>query len=179
MTVCIETQVTTGPGGPAGSMSEAGPDAAGELFKDVYPRLAGWVRRLVDDEDTAREIASEAFVRLLSRWTRVDSPRSYLYAIAANLVRDHWRTTERERRAVRRMTAGTVAEPVTWPAQDVDVRDLLGTLPPRLREPFLLHYYGGLRIREVAVLLRKPEGTVKTDLLAARSKLKAGLCERP
>jgi RNA polymerase sigma-70 factor (ECF subfamily) len=178
MTVCIETQVTTGSGDPVGSVSEVDADAAEELFKDVYPKLAGWVRRLVDDDDTAHEIASEAFVRLLSRWNRVDSPRGYLYMIATNLIRDHWRKTERERRAIRSMTAGTVAEPVTCPAQDVDVRDLIASLPPRLRDPFLLHYYGGFRIRDAAVLLRKPEGTIKADLLAARIRLKAALRER-
>jgi RNA polymerase sigma-70 factor (ECF subfamily) len=177
MTVCTETRVTTRPGDPVGSVSEVDADAAGELFKSVYPQLAGWVRRRVDDDGTAHEIASEAFVRLLSRWTRVDSPRSYLYMIAANLIRDHWRATERERRAVRRMTAGTVAEPVTCPAQDADVRDLVASLPPRLRDPFLLHYYGGFKIRDVAVLLRKPEGTIKADLLAARLRLKAALRE--
>src|SRR5579862_2890095 len=68
--------------------------AAEELFRGVYPVLAGWVRRLVGDDDTAHEIASEAFVRLLARWTRVDNPQSYLYMIATNLIRDHWRKTE-------------------------------------------------------------------------------------
>jgi len=52
-------------------------DAAEELFRGVYPKLAGWVRRLVDDDDTAHEIASEAFVRLLAKWTKVESPQSY------------------------------------------------------------------------------------------------------
>jgi RNA polymerase sigma-70 factor (ECF subfamily) len=178
MTACIETQVITQPADPVVTVSDADGRAVEELFRDVYPKLAGWARRLVDDDDTAHEIASEAFVRLLARWTRVDSPRSYLYMIAANLIRDHWRKTERERRAVRSMTAGTAAEPVTCPAQDVDVRDLLATLPPRLRDPFLLHYYGGFGIRDVAALLRKPEGTIKADLLAARTRLKAALRER-
>ena len=93
-------------------------DAAEELFKGVYPKLAGWVRRLVDDDDTAHEIASEAFVRLLARWTKVDSPQSYLYMIATNLIRDHWRKAERERRAIRSVTAGAVLDPVAYPAQD-------------------------------------------------------------
>jgi RNA polymerase sigma-70 factor, ECF subfamily len=44
-------------------------DAAGELFDARYPRLVGWIRRLVSDDDTAHEIASEAFTRLLARWT--------------------------------------------------------------------------------------------------------------
>jgi RNA polymerase sigma-70 factor (ECF subfamily) len=153
-------------------------DAAEELFKGVYPKLAGWVRRLVDDDDTAHEIASEAFVRLLSRWTRVESPQSYLYMIATNLIRDHWRKTERERRAIRSVTAGAARDPVAYPLQDVDVRNLIASLPPRLRDPFLLHYYGGFAIREVATLLRRPEGTIKADLFAARAKLKTALGER-
>src|SRR6185437_9775401 len=86
------------PVGTAGEVQGVDADAVEELFKGVYPKLAGWVRRLVDDDDTAHEIASEAFVRLLSRWTRVDSPQSYLYMIATNLIRDHWRKAERERR---------------------------------------------------------------------------------
>ena len=63
--------------------------AASELFAAFYPRLAGWCRRLVDDDETAHEIASEAFTRLWARWTKVDEPTGFLYVTAANLVRDH------------------------------------------------------------------------------------------
>ena len=168
--------------GTAGEVQGVDADAVEELFKGVYPKLAGWVRRLVDDDDTAHEIASEAFVRLLARWTKVDSPQSYLYMIATNLVRDHWRKTERERKAIRRVTARATTEAameeVAYPVQDVDVRNLIASLPPRLRDPFLLHYYGGFGIREVATLLRRPEGTIKADLFAARARLKMALGER-
>ena len=151
---------------------------ADELFRAAYPKLAGWVRRLVDDDDTAHEIASEAFVRLLARWSKVDSPQSYLYMIATNLVRDHWRKTERERRAMRSVTAGADTDAVTNPGQDVDVRNLIEGLPAKLRDPFLLHYYAGFPIREVATMLHRPEGTIKADLFAARAKLKTALGER-
>ncbi len=164
------------PVGTAGEVEGVDADAVEELFKGVYPKLAGWVRRLVDDDDTAHEIASEAFVRLLARWTRVDSPQSYLYMIATNLIRDHWR--ERERRAIRSVTASAALHEVAHPVQDVDVRNLIASLPPRLRDPFLLHYYGGFGIREVAALLRRPEGTIKADLFAARARLKRALGER-
>lgn len=150
---------------------------AGTLFKRVYPKLAGWVNRLVDDHETAHEIASEAFVRLLSQSVRVDNPEAYLFTIARNLTRDHWRKSRRERQAVRSATAVAVAEPVTCPSQDVDVRHLIGSLPPRLRDPFLLHHYGGFGIRDVAALLRRPEGTVKADLFAARAKLRTALSD--
>jgi RNA polymerase sigma-70 factor (ECF subfamily) len=181
--------VGRGPAGPAPDDSGLGSATGGtgaqtilrtktdadELFRATYPKLAGWVRRLVDDDDTAHEIASEAFVRLLSRWTKVDNPQSYVYMIATNLVRDHWRKTERERRAIRNVTAGAETDAVTHPGQDVDVRNLIESLPAKLRDPFLLHYYAGFAIREVATLLHRPEGTIKADLFAARAKLKTAL----
>ena len=157
---------------------EVDADAAEELFKGVYPRLTGWVRRLVNDDDTAHEIASEAFARLLARWTTVESPQSYLYMIATNLIRDHWRNTERERRALRSVTALSAGEPVAFPVQDAEVRNLIASLPPHLRDPFLLHHYGGFGLREVASLLHRPEGTIKAHLFAARARLKTALGER-
>ena len=152
-------------------------EAAEDLFNASYPRLAGWVRRLVDDDDTAHEIASEAFTRLLARWSGLDNPQSYLYMIATNLVRDHWRRSGRERRAIRSLTAAVPADPAYHPAQDVDVRALIQGLPDRLRQPFLLHYYAGFPIRDVAEMLGRPEGTVKADLHHARARLRAILGE--
>ena len=172
--------------GPYGIVADtSGADArrmvAEQLFTVHYPKLAGWVRRLVDDDETAHEIASEAFVRLLSKWTsidKVDSPQSYLYMIATNLVRDHWRKMERERRAFTKAAAGTDPEPYSDPSQDVDIRELLSALPARLREPFLLHYYAGFGVKEIAAQLKKPEGTIKADLYHARAKLKEMLAQR-
>src|SRR5271165_7438287 len=179
--VGTEAGAETGPYATITSGTGARRALAEQLFAANYPKLAGWVRRLVDDDDTAHEIASEAFVRLLSKWTspaKLDNPQSYLYMIATNLVRDHWRKLERERRAMRTVTANTEAEPFSDPAQDVDVRELLQRLPARLRDPFLLHYYAGFGIKEIAALLKRPEGTIKADLYHARAKLKEALAER-
>jgi RNA polymerase sigma-70 factor, ECF subfamily len=164
-------------GTPVRSFGKTDWAAAEELFSSAYPRLAGWVRRLVDDDETAHEIASEAFTRLLARWSTLDNPQSYLYMIATNLIRDHWRKTERERRAIRSVTAGASRDPVSHPVQDVDVRNLIQALPQRMRNAFLLHYYAGFGIREVAALLGRPEGTIKADLFQARTRLKATLGE--
>ena len=176
-----EAGAETGPYATLSSGTGARRALAEQLFAANYPKLAGWVRRLVDDDDTAHEIASEAFVRLLSKWTspdKLDNPQSYLYMIATNLVRDHWRKTERERRAMRTVTAGAEHEPYSDPAQDVDVRELIQALPARLRDPFLLHYYAGFGVREIAVLLKRPDGTIKADLYHARARLKEALAER-
>src|ERR1700735_4983538 len=89
--------LSTSRGDPVGRFLGTDAAAAEELFSSTYPRLAGWVRRLVDDDETAHEIASEAFTRLMARWSTLENPQSYLYMIATNLVRDHWRKTGRER----------------------------------------------------------------------------------
>ncbi|WP_329221495.1 RNA polymerase sigma factor [Streptomyces sp. NBC_01485] len=148
--------------------------AASELFAALYPRLAGWCRRLVDDDETAHEIASEAFTRLWARWTTVAEPQGFLFVTAANLVRDHWRKLERERRAVRRATVEAAVAPHAETA-DPSVRMLVQSLPDRLRVPILLHYYADMPIREVSVLTGRKEGTVKADLHAAREMLRAQL----
>jgi RNA polymerase sigma-70 factor (ECF subfamily) len=150
--------------------------AASELFAALYPRLAGWVRRLVDDDGTAHEIASEAFTRLWARWTKVEEPTGFLYVTAANLVRDHWRRLERERRALRRVRTEEAVQQQPEEA-DPSVRMLVQSLPERMRNPALLHYYADLPVREVAALLGRREGTVKADLHAARELLRAKLGE--
>src|SRR6202021_739980 len=61
------------------------------------------------------------------------------------------------------------------PPQDGHIRELLAALPARLREPFLLHYYAGFGVREIAAQLKKPEGTIKADLYHARAKLKEAI----
>lgn len=143
--------------------------AAAELFAAEYPRLAGWCRGLVGDEQVAHDLAAEAFTRLLGRWTRVDDPRGYLYVIATNLVRRHWRREGRR----------DVPVPADRPAQvdgpDTGVRDLVERLPARLRSVVLLHYYADLPVTEVAHLLNKPVGSVKSDLHRARGLLFAAM----
>lgn len=147
---------------------------AAELFAAHYGRLAGWCRKLLDDDDTAHEVAMEAFTRLLGRLRRVDDPVGYLYVIAANLVRDHWRKTKREREAFRyaKQTEQLASSDGT---RRTDLRTLVETLPERLRVTVLLYYYAGLPLNDVARLTNRPVGTVKSDLFHARSVLREAL----
>src|ERR1700738_3562859 len=82
---------------------------AAELFAAHYGRLAGWCRKLLDDDDTAHEVAMEAFTRLLGRLRRVDARVASLYVTAATRVRDHWRKTRRDRELLRQAKQGYTA----------------------------------------------------------------------
>ena len=148
---------------------------AAELFAAHYAWLAGWCRRLVDDDDTAHEVAMEAFTRLIGRLRKVDDPVGYLYVIATNLIHDHWRKTRRERTAIRLVTA--VATDRVAAGGEVELRSVVEALPERLRTPVLLHYFAGFPLADVARLTDRPAGTVKSDLFQARALLRKALTE--
>lgn len=57
------------------------------------------------------------------------------------------------------------------------LRDALLALDMKLRLPVLLYYMEGYKLREIAQILRIPEGTVKTRLSRAKNKLKTLLEE--
>jgi RNA polymerase sigma-70 factor (ECF subfamily) len=143
-------------------------EAALVLWNDHYAPLAGWCAALVGDRDAAHDIASEAFTRLLARWVNVHDPKGYLYVTASNLVRDRWRREQRDRKLQARLEETT---PVSTPACDPWLRDLVERLPERLRTPVLLHYYADMSVAEVAAALHKPEGTIKRMLFDARARL--------
>ena len=57
------------------------------------------------------------------------------------------------------------------------LRDAILALETQLRLPVLLYYMEGYKLREIAQILRIPEGTVKTRLTRAKKKLKSLLEE--
>jgi RNA polymerase sigma-70 factor (ECF subfamily) len=155
------------------ALSRAARDEAARVLWDAhYARLAGFAASLVGDRDTAHDIASEAFTRMMSRWGRVNDPRGFLYVTATNLARDCWRREERDRKLNVRLQ---MAAPTSSPAADLGLRDLVDKLDERMRTPVLLHYYADLPIAEVARALRRPEGTIKRTLSDARRVLYAWL----
>lgn len=140
------------------------------LWDAHYPELTGWVAALVGDVDLAHDIVAESFARLIARLRTVREPRPFLFTVAANLARDHWRQADRDRRLTARLAA-----PTAQAATDPWLRDLVERLPERLRVPVLLHYYADLPVAEVARALRRPEGTVKRCLAEGRAALLSAL----
>ena len=61
--------------------------------------------------------------------------------------------------------------------QDGALRDALGALEEKYRLPVVLHYIEGYPVRQVAQMLRLPEGTVKTRMKRGRQRLEAILNE--
>ena len=150
-------------------------DAQRAFCEDEYSDLVRYCCRLSGDEQLARDVAQEAFVRLFGRWISVREPRAYLYMVATNYLRRTMRRRgyEKDALALAHARPELVAEP-----EELGLRDVVDRLPRRWREVILLYYFADLPVRSVATQLRMPEGTVRRLLTEARAELAQALEEK-
>ena len=68
--------------------------------------------------------------------------------------------------------------PIASNARVDDVRRALLTLSPKHQDVLALHHVQGLGVEQIARILRRPVGTIKSRLLRARTALREALHER-
>jgi RNA polymerase sigma-70 factor (ECF subfamily) len=132
---------------------------------------------VIGDVDRAEDLAQEAFARALGRWSAVSAmerPVAWVYVVALNkarrdLRRDRYRPVHQVPPVVEDI-AGTVATSVALAAA-------LATLAPRQRAVVVLRHLAGLSIGETAQALQCAEGTVKSTLHSALSRLRVEMEE--
>lgn len=148
-----------------------------EIYQTTYPELVRFLHRKVWDEERARDLAQEAFIRALSH--EPDNPRAWLYQVAANLARDEARLVIRRKKhlTLLRTEAAIAESAVSTPARDLEakvradqVRRALQTLGERDREVLLL-WDAGLSYTDIAAQTGLAVGAVGTTLARARKRL--------
>jgi RNA polymerase sigma-70 factor (ECF subfamily) len=151
-----------------------------EAFESEFPRLHRYLRRRVGP-DLADDLAAETFATVYANWERYDTDRSlrpWLYGIAANLLRHHWRSERRQLRAYARTGIDPVVDDLddSLTSVDADARRRLAAalaeLRPEEKEILLLHAWAELTDAEIADALAIPAGTVKSRLHRARAQLR-------
>jgi RNA polymerase sigma-70 factor (ECF subfamily) len=148
-----------------------------DLYRTTFPDLVRFLHRKVWDEERARDLAQEAFVRALRHEPK--RPRAWLFQVAANLARDEARTVIRRKKhlVLLKSEAESREESVTDPATELDererwagVREALDTLSEKDREALLL-WDAGQSYTEIANQLGLAVGAVGTTLARARRRL--------
>jgi RNA polymerase sigma-70 factor (ECF subfamily) len=151
-------------------------DALERLFRLYHVPLVRYLTRRLGDRDWAEEVAQETFLRAL-RQDALTNERSWLFAVATNLVRDQARKDERRRRRLQ-LLAAEERERMTEPAstsmeraQDAAfARKAVDALVERDRLALLMREEG-LDYTEIAEALGLSVGSVGTTLARARRRL--------
>ncbi|MGZ4190700.1 MAG: sigma-70 family RNA polymerase sigma factor [Actinomycetota bacterium] len=150
-----------------------------EFYTSFFDRVARALTLAGADRDLARDASQEAFSRALRRWRKVrelDRPDGWVYVVAMNQLRDHWRRVERRRDRATEVDAGAIDE-TSAVATRLSVREAIATLPPRQRQAVVLRYLADLPIADVADAMGCAIGTVKATLHQAMRNMRVELDE--
>lgn len=162
-------------------------DALAELMRRWTPPLRDLCTRLTGRGHLGDELAQEAFVRVFLHRDRYDPARrfsTWIWRIAINLCHDTRRRDIRRGESPLEEDASAPAFAAPEPGPDQAalgseraalVRLALSELSELHRTVLVLREYEGLKLREIAEVLDVPEGTVKSRLAEALSRLAARL----
>jgi len=164
---------------------KAGDQSAFNLLVWRWERpLFNFTYKYVGDAQLAQDLVQETFVRVLrsiERYEHRGAFSTWLYQIAVNLCRDHFRkkklpmvslhdyytTSSGDRVYVQDRVEDEDArsdEAMAASRREEMVRRLLAGLPEEQRVVILMKEYQALKFREIAEVLDLPEGTVKARL---------------
>lgn len=147
------------------------------LFREYHQPLVRYLTRRLGDRDWAEEVAQETFLRA-ARQKEIVSERSWLFAVATNLVRDEARKDARRRRHLELLAHEEREREDTVPQLDAMesaenaamARRALDALTERDREALLMREEG-LDYNEIAAALELSVASVGTTLARARKRL--------
>lgn len=154
--------------------AKAGNDAAfEELYRRFARRLKGFFfLQLGGDEELAADATHDVFLRAYearNRYQEGKSVSTWLFTIAYNICRNHYRSNAYETQLLATLDAEPISDEqievqLDAAALDDALAQVLSELPPPLHQLFSLHYQEELTIPQVAEIVGIPEGTVKSRL---------------
>jgi RNA polymerase sigma factor (sigma-70 family) len=159
-------------------------DAFTELFERHWDSLYRFCRNRVGSagEDIAAEAFRVAFDRRKRYDARYSDARPWLFGIATNLLRDHFRTARREESKLTRSAALDALSHTDAELNGLE-RQLLGPhlanalqgIPAADRDALLLLAWADLDYEQIAQALDIPLGTVRSRIHRARQRVREHL----
>ena len=140
---------------------------AGDGFRLAYARTGS--------RADAEDVMQETFIRLLRARPAFAEPehaRAWLLRVAANCANDWFRAPWRRREGPLEDALPAPEEP-----EPGGVVEAVLALPAKYRIPIHLYYYEELSVAEIAKIMGKSEGAVKSRLFRARALLRDMLKE--
>ena len=163
--------------------SLATPAVFGAIFDRHFDPIHAYLQRQLGP-DLADELASQTFlvafdIRESFDLSRASTARPWLFGIATNLVRRHFRDVQRQFRAYAKTGVDPVLDAFDGAEERADARRagreltrVLADLPREELETLLLYAWADLTYPEIAETLEIPVGTVRSRLNRARRRVR-------
>jgi RNA polymerase sigma-70 factor (ECF subfamily) len=157
------------------------PREFGVIFDRHWPSIHSYCtsRAAVAGEDIAAEVFRRAFDHRSRYDRRLPDARPWLYGIATNLLRHHFRAAQRRGRADLRVKAFAELQTTVQPLEQLEAQMLgprlaeaLRSLSVADREALLLFAWAELGYQEIALALDVPLGTVRSRIHRARARIR-------
>ncbi len=159
---------------------KTGDNRAVDSLVNLYKApLFAFILRLTGNRENTEDIFQETWIRVIRsiRFFRGDSKFStWLFQIAVNMVRDEQRKTKGKNH----LPVDEYEDILSCPP-GVDpftlmkarrVREIVETLPSKMKEAVILKYFHDFDDREIAGIVGCPEGTVKSRLYNAAQMIR-------
>jgi RNA polymerase sigma-70 factor (ECF subfamily) len=161
--------------------AESEPDAFVEIFDRHFDTVCRYLTRRVGP-DAGEELAAETFAQAFDVRGEYDphrgEVRAWLFGIAVNLLRHHYRKETRQLRAYARSGLdpvvdheGDAEDRLEADAMGPRVAAALAKLNPNDREVLLLYAWAELGYEEIAAALDVPVGTIRSRLSRSRARV--------
>jgi len=168
------------------------PEAFGKLYNKYYSQVFGYILKRVANLDIAQDICSETFLKALKnlwkfRWKNI-SFSFWLYRIANNEIANFFRKGKHKLVSLEK-----IAEPIDGRNPEIElieaenrlkmhqdflkIQEKISELEIKYQEVITLRFFEKKKIKEIAEILGKREGTIKSLLHRGLERLKDNFFE--
>ena len=171
-------------------LPELDPVALDAFFEAYFGRVYGYVRRLVNEEHLAEDLTQDVFLhihRALPTYDPSRELRPWVFTIATNKLRDHWRS-RRHRESQEGSSVESDGETLSLSAGDHRpetelteremgeiLREAIDELPEGMRMTVLLRVYEELSFEAIGDILGRSEPAVRKRYSRALEALRGTL----
>lgn len=146
-------------------------EALGELYTLLHASMRKYAAIRIGDAMVAEDLVQNVWLQVSKRVMRLKDVslfRSWLFKAL------RWEITDWHRKTAKEVSSSTIPEKSNSISKNDDtfVLPLLEKLVDEEREVIALYYLNDISVREIALIIDSPLGTVKSRLHRAREKLK-------
>ena len=160
-----------------------------ECIDDFGTDIYRFCLKLCADKADAEDLYQQTFLKALeTQWTLdwEKNPKALFFSLAHNLWKSDRRKKARRNTIAPRSNFDEEGEMVLHSEESIEesylqkellaeVDQIIQTLPEKFKVPLILFYLSGCSIEQIAAIIRKPPGTVKSRLFKGRSLIKKRL----